>query len=161
MKKIVVSLLIGLFILSTVSQAKTGDFQAGGVFGSFNGEGVSTTYGGPVVHYGLIDELDLAGRYEVGSYAGVTLSFLTIGLNYYFRDVSKEALPYLTLGISQIWANFTGWADSTTGYYYGGGLNYRLNEQFLLNFDFRAHAATYATFVLNATTLSIGLMMDL
>ncbi|MFH1684219.1 MAG: hypothetical protein ABIA67_04985 [Candidatus Margulisiibacteriota bacterium] len=161
MKKIIATVIIGLFVIVGSSYAKAGDFQAGGVFGAFNGEGISTTYGGPVIHYGITNELDIAGRYETGSYSGATLTFLTVGLNYYFRSVTKATRPYITLGASQIWGNFIGGADSMTGYFYGGGLNYRLTEQFLFNFDFRAHAGNYAGWELNATTLSIGLMMDL
>ena len=161
MKKIFTILVISAFVLLGSSQAKIGDFQAGGDFGVFNGEGIDTTYGGAVVHYGLLDELDLAFRYEAGSYSGATLSFLTLGGNYYFRDIGTGTKPYITAGGAQIWANVAGWADSTTAFFYGGGITHALNEQFLLNFDFRAYSGSYAGWELNSTNLAIALMMNM
>ncbi|MBU0686887.1 MAG: porin family protein [Candidatus Margulisbacteria bacterium] len=163
MKKFVIFLVICLFVVasSSVCLAKANTLSVGGVFGSFNGEGISTTYGGPVVHYGIMDELDIAGRYEAGSYWGTTLSFLTIGLNYNFYKVTGAVSPYVTAGFAQVYANFPGGFESTSGFFYGVGLNWRLVDQFLLNFDFRSHQATYAGFTLNATAISVGLMADI
>lgn len=161
MKKIIALLVISVFVFVGSSYAKMGSLQAGGDFGSFNGEGISTTYGGAIVNFGLLDVLDVTGRYEAGSYSGATLTFLTVGLNYYFRNVIPGTRPYITGGVSQVWANVPGWADSTTGYFYGGGITQRISPQFLVNVDFRAHEGTYAGFTLNATTISGGLLMEI
>jgi len=161
MKKIILIIMLSVCVLLGSSYAKAGSLQAGGDFGSFNGEGISTTYGGAIVTYGIIDALDITGRYEAGSYSGATLTFLTLGVNFNFRQVFPGTQPYATLGVSQVWANVPGWADSTTGYFYGGGITQRIAPQFLVNFDFRAHEGTYAGFVLNATTISGGLLMEI
>lgn len=161
MKKILLLVMIFSVMICPGAMAAEGKLDFGLTGGQFTGMGVTTSYFGACVLYGLMDQLDLDVRYESGSSSGLTLNIVHIGgdLNI---PLGGKTTPFANFGLDLISGVIPGVGqDSNTGYSYGAGIKHKLASEIIVLLEIKGHTSTYMGVTDTVSTVGAGILFEL